>query len=138
MTPLLGGLIAAGLEIINKVIPDPQAKAAAQLELLRLQQAGEFKQLDADLQVMLAQSRINEVEAGSADSFKGSWRPAVGWVCVTSLAYNYIAQPLCAWYSLAHALPVPPTLDVYDLVILLGGMLGFGGMRMFEKIRGKA
>ena len=27
---------------------------------------------------------------------------------------------------------------LYDLLIMLGGMLGFGGMRSFERIRGKA
>jgi hypothetical protein len=138
MNVLLGPLLEAGLKIIDKVIPDPQAKAQAQLELLKLQQAGEFKQLDADLQLMLAQVKVNETEAASSDPFRAGWRPAVGWVCVTGMAYTYIAQPVFAWLSMTKGWAVPPTIDTMDLLIMLGGMLGFGGMRSFERIKGKA
>lgn len=137
MTPILGGLLDAGLKILEKVIPDPQAKAAAQLELLKLQQAGEFRQIEADLQVMLAQTEVNKVEAAQ-DNFRGGWRPAVGWVCVTGMAYTYIGQPLLAWASATNGWAAPPTIDTFDLLIMLGGMLGFGGMRSFERIKGRA
>ena len=49
MTPLIGGLLDAGLKVLDRVLPDPAQKAAAQLELLKLQQTGEFKVLEADL-----------------------------------------------------------------------------------------
>lgn len=137
MTPIIGGLLEAGLKIIEKVVPDPQARANAQLELLKLQQAGEFKSIEADLQVMLAQTEVNKVEAGQ-DAFRGGWRPAVGWVCVTGMGYTYIGQPLLAWVSATNGWAVPPTIDTFDLLIMLGGMLGFGGMRSFERIKGKA
>ena len=136
--PIIGTLIEAGLKVIDRVIPDPAAKAAAQLELMKLQQAGEFKSIEADLQVMLAQAEINKEEAKSTDSFRGSWRPAVGWVCVAGMAYTYIAAPLLVWMSSAKGWPAPPAIDTFDLMIMLGGMLGFGGMRSFERIRGKA
>jgi hypothetical protein len=42
-------IIGAGLKIIDKVIPDPQAKAAAQLELQRLAQDGKLAELQADM-----------------------------------------------------------------------------------------
>jgi hypothetical protein len=138
MNVLLGPLLEAGLKIIDKVIPDPQAKAQAQLELLKLQQAGEFKQLDADLQLMLAQVKVNETEAASSDPFRAGWRPAVGWVCVAGMFYTYIAQPMFAWLSLTKGWATPPIIDTMDLLIMLGGMLGFGGMRSFERIKGKA
>jgi hypothetical protein len=138
MNALLGPLIQAGMKIIDKVIPDPQAKANAQLELLKLQQAGEFKELDADLQVMLAQAKINETEAQSSDPFRAGWRPAVGWVCVIGMGYTYLAQPLLAWLSLSQGWQIPPSIETTDLLIMLGGMLGFGGMRSFERIKGKA
>lgn len=138
MTPIVGGLITAALEIIDKVIPDPQAKAQAKLEVLKLEQQGEFKRLDADLQVMLAQAAINQEEAKSTDAFRGGWRPAVGWVCVTGMAYTYIAAPLLTWASATNGWAPPPSIDTFDLLIMLGGMLGFGGMRSFERIRGKA
>jgi hypothetical protein len=138
MAPLLGGLLDAGLKILDKVIPDPQAKAAAQLELLKLQQAGEFRQLEADLQLALAQTQINQVEAASPDPFRAGWRPAAGWVCVAGLAYQFLFQPLAAWSGGIHGWAPPPVLQLGDLYGLLFGMLGLGAYRSVERIQGKS
>ena len=138
MTPLIGGLIDAGLKVLDRVIPDPQAKAQAQLELLKLQQAGEFKVLEADLQLALAQTEVNKVEAASADPFKSGWRPAAGWVCVLGLLYQFLLQPLLAWGSVIQGYAAPPVLELGDLYGLLFGMLGLGAYRSFEKTKGKA
>ena len=137
MTPILGGLLDAGLKILDKVIPDPAAKSAAQLELLKLQQAGEFRQLEADLQLALAQTKINEVEAAAPDVFRGGWRPAAGWVCVAGLAYQFLFQPLAAWSGGIHGWALPPVLQLGDLYGLLFGMLGLGAYRSVERVRGK-
>ena len=137
MTPILGGLLDASLKILDKVIPDPAAKSAAQLELLKLQQAGEFRQLEADLQLALAQTKINEVEAAAPDVFRGGWRPAAGWVCVAGLAYQFLFQPLAAWSGGIHGWAPPPVLQLGDLYGLLFGMLGLGAYRSVERVRGK-
>lgn len=125
MTPVLGGLIDTALRVLEKVLPDPQAKLTAQLELLRLQLA-------------LAQTRINEEEAKSADLFRAGWRPGAGWVCVLGLFYQFLAQPLIAWGSTWAAIPAPPVLQLGDLYGLLFGMLGLGAYRTFEKSKGRA
>jgi hypothetical protein len=137
MTPILGGILDAGLKILDKVLPDPQAKAAAQLELLKLQQAGEFRQMEADLQLALAQTKINEIEAGSPDLFRGGWRPAAGWVCVAGLAYQFLFQPLGAWSGSIQGWAPPPVLDLGDLMGLLFGLLGLGTLRTVDKRNGK-
>ena len=83
-------------KVIDKLIPDPQAKAQAQLDLLKLQQAGEFKELDADLALKLEQIKVNAIEAQSPDFFRGGWRPFVGWVCGTgSIAARSEISPAC-------------------------------------------
>ena len=138
MTPIIGGIIEAGLKILDRVLPDPAQKAAAQLELLKLQQAGEFKALEADLQLALAQTKINEVEAASPDLFKSGWRPGAGWVCVLGLLYQFLAQPLLAWGSTIQGYPAPPVLELGDLYGLLFGMLGLGAYRSVERVKGKA
>ena len=138
MTPIIGGLIDAGLKVLDKVLPDPQAKIQAQLELMRLQQAGEFRQLEADLQLALAQTEINKIEAAAPDAFRGGWRPAAGWVCVAGLAYQFLFQPLAAWSGSIQGWPPPPVLDLGDLYGLLCGMLGLGAYRSVEKTKGKA
>lgn len=124
------------LKIVDKIIPDPQAKAAAQLEALKLAQAGEFKEIESQLQRDLAQVEVNKIEAQSPDLFRGGWRPAVGWVCVLGLVYAYLGQPLLQWASGIWDVPAPPKLDLGDLLMLLGGMLGLGTLRTTERIKG--
>lgn len=138
MTPLIGGVIEAGLKILDRVLPDPTQKLAAQLELLKLQQAGEFRQMEADLQLSLAQTEINKVEAASPDLFKSGWRPGAGWICVLGLAYQFLLQPLLAWGSTIQGYPAPPVLQLGDLYGLLFGMLGLGAYRSVERVKGKA
>lgn len=132
--PIIDGIF----KIVDKILPDPQAKAQAQLEILRMNQAGEFKQIETDLQLALGQLEVNKIEAAAPDLFRGGWRPAVGWVCVIGLLYTYLGQPLLAWASGIWDVPAPPSLDLGDLLILLGGMLGLGSMRTMERLKGKA
>ena len=133
---LLGSIFNIGREILNRVFPDPQARAAAELELLKAQQEGAFRELDAELQRSLAQTNINAVEAASPSMFVSGWRPAVGWIGVSTLAYQYLLRPLLPWLLQAAGHPAPdmPALDngMFELVML---MLGLGGMRSFEKLR---
>lgn len=132
--PIIGEIF----KIIDKVIPDPQAKTAAQFEALKLNQAGEFKQIESDLATALGQMEINKTEAASPNLFVSGWRPAVGWVCVIGLLYNYLLRPLLAWASGFWSVPGPPPIEMGDLLVLLAGMLGFGGMRMMERLKGKS
>lgn len=135
MNPL--ALSDIGSKIIDRVLPDPAQKQAATLELLKLQQAGEFKEIDAQLQVSLAQADINKVEAAGG-FFKSGWRPGAGWVCVIGLGYQFLAQPLLTWMSSVRGWPIPPVLQIGDLMTLLFGMLGLGALRSKEKLEGKA
>jgi hypothetical protein len=124
-------------KVIDKLIPDPQARAQAQLDLLKLQQAGEFKELDADLALKLEQIKVNAIEAQSPDFFRGGWRPFVGWVCGTGLAVQFLVAPVASWAAalLGHAVAFP-SLDMGTLLTLLGGLLGLGTMRTAEKFKG--
>lgn len=136
MLPLL---IPAVTTLLDKLIPDPQAKADAQLKMLEMAQKGELAVLDADMRLALGQMEINKAEA-STDMFRGGWRPAVGWTCVAGLAYNFVVQPLLPWFvrALGGEVPDMPTIDNETLMVLLTGMLGLGGLRTFEKVKGKA
>jgi hypothetical protein len=134
-----GALISMLPGILDKVIPDPAAAADAKLKALELAQKGELATLDADLRLMLAQADINKAEA-STDLFRGGWRPACGWVCAAGLAYTFLLRPVLPWLaSLAGAeVQAMPEIDTDTLMVLLTGMLGLGGLRTVERIRGKA
>lgn len=134
VAPLVAPLLAIGTKLIERLIPDKAAQAEAKLKLLELQQAGELKALDADVQTALAQIGVNLEEARSASVFKGGWRPFIGWIGGLGLAYQFIAQPLLAWYSTKLGIAVPPVLDLGDLLTILGGILGLGTLRTAERI----
>lgn len=132
-------LIPALTQIFDKVIPDPQAAAEAKLKAMEMAQRGELAVLDADLKLALAQLEVNKVEAGT-DMFRGGWRPSVGWTCVFGLVYQFLLQPLLPWCAALLGVSVPPLppIDNETLLVLLTGMLGLGGLRTFERVKGRA
>ena len=120
-------------KVLDKVIPYPQAKAAAQLKLLELQQSGDLARLAAETKLAEGQLDINKIEAGNANLFVSGWRPSIGWLCSLSLAYQFLVRPLLVTFG--HE---APPLDMGDLLTILLGMLGLGGLRSFEKVKGVA
>lgn len=136
--PVLDAILDIGGKLIDKLLPDPAAKAEAKLKMLTLRQEGALKELEAETSLALQQIAVNMKEAESPSLFKGGWRPAVGWVCAVGLGYQFIGQPLIAWGSAFYTVPVPPTLDLGDLLTLLFGMLGLGAYRTYEKKEGIA
>lgn len=135
-------LLQVGMELINKFFPDPAAKAAAQLELLKLQQAGEFKQLEAQLAEMQAQTDINKVEAANENSFVSGARPFLMWVGGIGLALEWVVMPTVTFiYTLqtGHDIPVHlPPMDP-NVMLLVGSLLGIHiGARSYEKVKGVA
>lgn len=127
------------ITLLDKVLPDPQQAAEAKLRALEMGQRGDLAQLDADVRLALGQMEINKVEA-STDLFRGGWRPATGWCCVAGLAYQFIAQPILPWIVALSGGQVPPLppIDNETLLVLLTGMLGLGGLRTVERVKGKA
>lgn len=119
--------------IFDRVIPDPVKSAEAKAKLLELQQAGELENLKAELSRDLAQIEINKIEAASEGKYKSYWRPTVGWMGVIGLGYATIVQPLLAWICILAGVPMPPSIDANVLMTVLGGILGIGGMRSWER-----
>ena len=136
---MIAALIPAIAGIVDKIIPDPQAAADAKLKALELAQKGDLAALDAELRLALGQIEVNKAEA-TTDMFRGGWRPAVGWVCVVGLGYQFILQPVLPWLVALFGAQVPPlpAIDNETLMVLLTGMLGLGGLRTFERVKGKA
>ena len=131
-------LLGIGGKLIDKLLPDPQAAAAAKIEMMKMAAAGELEALKADVAIATGQMEINKTEAANSSLFVSGWRPAVGWVCVSGLIYTFIASPLLSWYSTWQVIPSPPDLDLGVLITLLGGLLGLGGFRTYEKVKGVA
>jgi hypothetical protein len=129
MNPLLlGPIFEIGGKIIDRLFPDPAKKAEAELELLKLAQAG-------DLQTVLAQFEINAKEAAHPSIFVAGWRPFVGWSSGFGLFYATIGHNVLSWVAVWQNFPAPPAVDTETLLYVLFAMLGVGGLRTVEKIK---
>lgn len=130
LIPILGNLM-------DKLFPDPATAANAKLEVMKLAQNGELAQLNADLQLATGQIEVNKVEAANASLFVSGWRPAVGWCCCAAFAFKFIGGPSAFVISqwIGHPITLP-TFDFTEMSTILMGMLGLGGLRTVEKIKG--
>lgn len=121
LDPLTAGMDLAG-QIIRKIWPDKTAQEQAQLA--------------AAVQIVQGQLDTNRAEAASPSAFTSGWRPAIGWVCASALACQYIARPLLQWVGIVSGHPFPELPGIDDnLWQLMLGMLGLGGLRSFEKVK---
>ena len=85
------------------------------------------------MQPSILNLELNKVEAQHRSIFVAGWRPAVGWVCVTGLAFAFIGNPLLERFVGGDPVEVP--LDMILELVL--AMLGMGALRTIEKIKGK-
>lgn len=131
--PFLSSLIEPVTGLLDKFVEDKDQKAKLAHEISTM--ADRHAQ-----QLALAQIEVNKAEAASNSVWKGGWRPFVGWVCGTAFAYHFVVQPLAIFGLAAYGIEVPPLpdFDMGQLMTVLMGMLGLGGLRSFEKYKGVA
>ena len=99
----------------------------------------EKQAIAAAVMVVQGQIDINKEEAKSPSVFVSGWRPFIGWICGLACAWNWIGLKIAlfiAAYS-GHALNMQPA-DISEMMPVLLGMLGLGGLRTAEKINGVA
>ncbi len=81
------------------------------------------------------QLELNKME-GRRGGLASMWRPGIGIVCMAALAWQFL---LSLWLGLIIGLENVPRLDdSSDLMTLTMALLGMGGLRTFEKIKGVA
>jgi len=136
MDPItLSSIFGIGSKLIDKLFPDPQAKAAAQLELVKMQQQGELEEIKIQLSAIIA-------EAQSADPWTSRARPS----------FLYVVYVLLLWSIPMGVLAVfrPDMADSFtvgfkawlgaipDSILTLFGtvMTGYVLGRSWEKVRG--
>lgn len=138
MNPLLlGGIFDIGKSLIDRLIPDPEQKAKAQIELLKMQQDGEFKELETRMSAILA-------EANSADPWTSRARPAFLYVMyimiLSALPMGFLSafEPQIAM-DVAEGMKMWLAALPGELYALFGaGYLGYAHYRTNEKKMGIA
>lgn len=136
MDPItLSGIFSIGSKIIDKIFPDPEQKAKAQLELLQMQQNGELEQIKVQLSAIIT-------EAQSTDPWTSRARPSFLYVVYVLLLWSlpmgvlFVFNPDSAarftegFKAWMNAIP-EPILTLFGTV-----MLGYVVGRSWEKTKG--
>ena len=121
---MLSSLIAPVTSLLDKFRPDADTKQKIAHELATMSE-------NHAQEIALAQIKLNTEDA-KGNWFQSGWRPATGWVCVLGFGVNFLVSPLLAGFGVDI-----PQADTSTMLPVLMGMLGLGGLRTAERIKGK-
>jgi|TARA_R110000765_G_scaffold48676_1_gene99352 hypothetical protein len=121
---MLSSLIGPATKLLDKFIPDADTKQKIAHELATMSE-------NHAQEIALAQIKLNTEDA-KGNWFQSGWRPATGWVCVLGFGVNFLVSPLLAGFGIDI-----PQADTSTMLPVLMGMLGLGGLRTAERIKGK-
>lgn len=128
----IGSAVTGVKDILGMFFPDKtqeeKDKIAQAFSLMQLQQ-----QADA------TQVAVNTTEASNTSLFVSGWRPFIGWVCGLAFFAKFMGGPLVFIVAefFNRNITLPP-IDMTEMLPILIGMLGLGGMRTYEKLNGVA
>ena len=120
---LVGQLIGPVTGLLDKFIPDADTKNKLAHEIATMSE----KQGQ--------QIALEQIEGLKHDAkrnwFQSSWRPLAGYTCVLGLMVNFLVAPIAAGFGV-----IIPQADAGVMMPLLLGMLGLGGARSYERVKG--
>jgi hypothetical protein len=119
-------ILDVGMRLVDKFFPNPEDKAKAQLELLQMQQAGDFKKIEADIAEQQELTKRHEADMASDSWLSKNIRPL-------SLIGLFTAYLVFAFMSAFDM----DTNESYTILLGQWGQLAFGfyfGSRGLEKI----
>jgi hypothetical protein len=121
--------VAAGLKVLDKFVPDPAAKAEAEKELRNALLAWDTEQI-----------KVNAAEAANPNLWVSGARPALLWICAVGYGWHYILYPALFFLGSVFQVTGMPQRSGIDggLFELAIALLGLGGLRTYEKIKGVA
>ena len=131
---IIDTLITTGMKILDKVIPDPEQREKAKLELLKQQQNGEMEELKVSLSAIIA-------EAKSKDKWTSRARPSFMYVMYILLLS---ALPMGVLFAFKPEVAQAVTTGMKDwlaaipeqLYWLFGsGYLGYSAARSYDKAK---
>ena len=119
----IGSVADLANTVINKLWPDKSEQEKAQIAMA--------------VQVVQGQMDINKQEAASSSLFVAGWRPFIGWTCGSACWWNWIGISMVkTGAALVGYQIVLESADISEMLPILMGMLGLGGLRTFEKVKG--
>jgi hypothetical protein len=120
---ILGDLIEPVTGLLEKVIPDRDQAAKLAHEINTMSEKHSQERVLQQIEVLKLDAKGNW--------FQSSWRPLAGYVTVLGMAINFLVSPIAAGFGVTI-----PQADSSVMMPLLLGMLGLGGARSYERIKG--
>lgn len=125
---MIAQILGLAAPIIDQFVEDKDAKANIKAKL-----QSELIALDA------AQAQANIEQSKHPSIFVAGARPAIMWICALGLMTNFFLMPIAEWAVAIWFPGTPlPRLETGELMTLTLSLLGLGGMRSFEKMKGVA
>ena len=119
-------IVGVAGKVLNKFVADKDLKVKLEHELKTAFHAANLAQID-----------LNKQEAAHQSMFVAGGRPFVGWTCGIALAYHFLIAPLLSFVLVLYDINTPmPEFEFSQLSTILMGMLGLGGLRSYEKMKG--
>ena len=132
---IIEGLIGPVAKLIDKIIPDPEARDRAKLELLKLEGSQEMEAIKTRMTAIVA-------EASSADPWTSRARPSFLYVMYV-LILTALPMGILSAFSQQTASDIATGMNAYlgglpePLYALFGtGYLGYTAARQWGKIKG--
>ena len=128
---MLQALIGPVTGLLDKFIEDKDQKAKLAHEIATM---AERQMHEANM----GQIEINKAEAQHRSIFVAGWRPFLGWGLATAMIWHFVLAPVTMFVCSYAGIEIPelPTFDMDSLMTVLLGMLGLGGLRTVEKVKG--
>lgn len=119
---------------LDKLFTSDEERLEKRNELLKAERELDTLKLKLLADQNIAQTEVNKAEAANPGLFVAGWRPAVGWVGVLALSYQFLLYPILQWLPIDKQPPLPDNSLLFPLIT---GMLGIAGLRSFDKLKDK-
>ena len=120
---IVNALIGPVSGLLDKFVEDKDQKNALAHEIATMSEKHAQ-------QIALQQIEVLKLDA-KGNWFQSSWRPLAGYTCLLGLMLNFLVAPIAAGFGV-----VIPQADAGVMMPLLLGMLGLGGARSYERVKG--
>lgn len=132
-----GDVVKSVGDSLDKLFTSDEERLEAKHEITKAQRKFDHLSDKLVVQQNAAQMEVNKVEAASSNMFQAGWRPAIGWIGVLALFYQFVAYPALLWLqTFVPDIKPPAPLEADMMFTIITGMLGVAGLRSYDKFKG--
>jgi len=127
-----GGSIKAIGDIVDDLYTSDEERNDAKIKLEEIQAKLKAKQMDINF------ADASSKTGGLSGFMQRAWRPLIGMSCAIAILWEFVIKQFLVFVLAVFSIETMPlpSLDLGVLMPLVTAMLGFGGLRSFEKMKG--